>query len=181
MSSSSSEDISHDEEVKAPIIDPKQVNPRIVKRLRARSIEKGASFLENKEKILTKRLDALQVKERRAEYELTQVRAALSDEPPVTASKPKRTKSAEDDGAPEKKKRKSNPKPKKVAAAEATTEDAEPTTTEDAEPTTTEDAEPTDEPLETTEVTEPLEATTDGPPTEASEATEAIEGPSEAA
>ena len=173
MSSSSSEDISHDEEVKAPIIDPKQVNPRIVKRLRARSIEKGASFLENKEKILTKRLDALQVKERRAEYELTQVRAALSDEPPVTASKPKRTKSAEDDGAPEKKKRKSNPKPKKVAAAEATTEDAEPTTTEDAEPT--------DEPLETTEVTEPLEATTDGPPTEASEATEAIEGPSEAA
>ena len=175
MSSSGSEDISHDEEVKAPIIDPKQVNPRIVKRLRARSIEKGASFLENKEKILTKRLDALQVKERRAEYELTQVRAALSDEPPVTASKPKRTKSAEDDGAPEKKKRKSNPKPKKVAAAEATTEDAEPTTTEDAEPTTT------DEPLETTEVTEPLEATTDGPPTEASEATEAIEGPSEAA
>ena len=173
MSSSGSEDISHDEEVKAPIIDPKQVNPRIVKRLRARSIEKGASFLENKEKILTKRLDALQVKERRAEYELTQVRAALSDEPPVTASKPKRTKSAEDDGAPEKKKRKSNPKPKKVAAAEATTEDAEPTTTEDAEPT--------DEPLETTEVTEPLEATTDGPPTEASEATEAIEGPSEAA
>ena len=169
MSSSGSEDISHDEEVKAPIIDPKQVNHRIVKRLRARSIEKGASFLENKEKILTKRLDALQVKERRAEYELTQVRAALSDEPPVTASKPKRTKSAEDDGAPEKKKRKSNPKPKKVAAAEATAE------------ATTEDAEPTDEPLETTEVTEPLEATTDGPPTEASEATEAIEGPSEAA
>ena len=93
------------------VTDPKAINRQQVKRLRFK--EQQAPFLAKKQEDLKKRIEIGTTKLRRAESELTQVEAAISDEPlPEPKNKKRKT---EDGEQPAKKKAK---KVKAPAASE---------------------------------------------------------------
>jgi hypothetical protein len=90
------------------VSDPKAINRQQVKRLRIK--EQQAPFLAKKQEDLKKRIEIGTTKLRRAESELTQVEAALSDEP-LPEPKNKKRKTEDGEQQPAKK------KVKKVKAA----------------------------------------------------------------
>ena len=112
--SEEAEPTSKEEEVKkrkpkakqAVVLDPKQINVKQVRRLQSR--EKQTPFLTEKQGILEKRIDLCKVKLLRAESELTQVKAALSNEE-LPVQKRKSSSKSDEEGAP-KKRRKVAPK-----------------------------------------------------------------------
>ena len=108
----------------AVVLDPKQINVKQVRRLQSR--EKQTPFLVEKQGILEKRIDLCKVKLLRAESELTQVKAALSNEE-LPVQKRKSSSKSDEEGAP-KKRRKVAPKVVSDASTSESSSEEQPQT-----------------------------------------------------
>lgn len=110
---------------RAAVTDPKAVNRQQVKRLRIK--EQQVPFLAKRQEDLKKRIEIGTTKLRRAESELTQVEAALSDEP-LPEPKNKKRKTEDGEQPVKKKAKKVNKAPSAVSQA---SEEEEAKTTSD--------------------------------------------------